>query len=498
MSKAKSKSLVKRGTRRPHVTEVAGFERIKTGVPGLDEIFCGGVLRGGTYFILGPPGAGKTVFANQLCFHQGKSGKRVIYVTLLSESHLRLFGNLKPFTFFDEQFIGDKITYVSAQTTLEKDGLDGLLKLLSDLVHRHQAEAVFLDSVASAHLLAGSSEEFKKFVHYLNSVLGLAGCTTFLLSSASNDPPQPEDAMVDGIINLSFASKGLGTTRQIEVRKFRGGPHLYGRHSIEMTASGIEVFPRIDSIPFLPQEPARTRERVRFGIDELDSMLGGGLIDGSVTTLLGAPGTGKTQIGMQFLCEGAERGDHSLLLSFYESFDRLAETMARTGRPIKPLIKRGTLAFLNPEVGSVLIDKTIQRLLNEVRTHRTKRLFIDGARGVLSHMLDPDRLNEVVTALARELRSLGVTTLITEESASFDAQSSGRLSDDSAITDNIFEFRHAEIDYSRCQTFNIVKTRESRHDASVRLIEFSEKGPFIGNKVSYDLPYLPVVKRKLT
>ena len=45
-----------------------------------------------------------------------------------------------------------------------------------------------------------------------------------------------------------------------------------------------------------------------FGVAELDKMLWGGLPSGSTTALLGAPGAGKTMLGLSFLVEGARQG----------------------------------------------------------------------------------------------------------------------------------------------------------------------------------------------
>jgi KaiC/GvpD/RAD55 family RecA-like ATPase len=45
-------------------------------------------------------------------------------------------------------------------------------------------------------------------------------------------------------------------------------------------------------------------ERLRTGIDRLDDLLGGGLIPGTLTVVLGSTGIGKTQLGLQFARQG--------------------------------------------------------------------------------------------------------------------------------------------------------------------------------------------------
>jgi len=56
-------------------------------------------------------------------------------------------------------------------------------------------------------------------------------------------------------------------------------------------------------------------ERAQFGVGGLDKMLHGGLIAGSMALLQGAPGTGKTTLGMQFLVEGVVQGKADAVLA---------------------------------------------------------------------------------------------------------------------------------------------------------------------------------------
>ena len=70
------------------------IRRIASGVPGLDTLLGGGLLQGGMYLVVGRPGVGKTILANQLCFHHVAEGGRVGYVTLLAETHARMAGHL--------------------------------------------------------------------------------------------------------------------------------------------------------------------------------------------------------------------------------------------------------------------------------------------------------------------------------------------------------------------------------------------------------------------
>lgn len=499
MAKKTVKSKVKTKTHKPMRTihpQTESFDRIQSGIAGLDQILHGGFLKGGSYLILGVPGTGKTIFANQLCFHQIEKGNRAIYVTLLAESHTRMFGNLKPLEFFNSGKISDGIQYLSGYSMLEKEGLDGLLRLLRDTVFQHKAKILFIDGIASADELSGSTVQFKKFVHHLNSVLGISGCTTFLLSSAEGDQTQPEYTMVDGIIKLTFCNEGMKTARELEVRKFRGSAHFYGKHFLEITDKGIQVYPRIEAAYGKESTPkANLGSRKKFGIKLLDQLLNGGLVDSSTTSLLGPAGAGKTGMGLQFLMEGAKEGEPVLYFSMYEHPDRIEAKLKKFGKPVETYMKKGLFTILRRETGDHLTDKVLTYFLQEVTDKKIKRVFIDGMHGFRINMLRPERLSEVLTALFHELRHLGVTTLITEETDVFNSNFEGVLSNHSAIMDNIFEFRHAEIDGMRTQTFNIVKSRDSEGDSGIREIVFTDTGVQLGDSLEYVKPYLPVVRK---
>lgn len=83
--------------------------RIKTGVPGLDKILGGGLVRGSAYIVHGTPGAGKTIFANQVCCNVARRGDRALYVSLLAESHDRMMMHMSGMRFFDRRLVPESI-----------------------------------------------------------------------------------------------------------------------------------------------------------------------------------------------------------------------------------------------------------------------------------------------------------------------------------------------------------------------------------------------------
>ena len=86
---------------------VEHLARMPSGIPGLDDVLGGGFIEGASYIVQGRPGAGKTILSNQIAFSQAAAGRRVLYVTLLAETHDRLFQSLSTLSFFDKTTLGD-------------------------------------------------------------------------------------------------------------------------------------------------------------------------------------------------------------------------------------------------------------------------------------------------------------------------------------------------------------------------------------------------------
>src|SRR5262245_2087145 len=197
--------------------------RVPTGIPGLDPIVEGGLLRGGVYFIQGSPGSGKTILGNQACFAHAATGGQAVYMTLLAESHTRMLAHMRRMAFFRPEMVPDQVYYLSAFRVLEQDGLPGLLTVLRKAISARSATLLVLDGLLSAEEASTSPVAYRKFIHELQIVAAMVGCTALLLSSSERPRAfQPEHTMVDGIIEMGDELRRLRSIRYIIVRKLRG------------------------------------------------------------------------------------------------------------------------------------------------------------------------------------------------------------------------------------------------------------------------------------
>lgn len=70
-------------------------------------------------------------------------------------------------------------------------------------------------------------------------------------------------------------------------------------------------------------------ERIGIGVPELDGTLQGGIVRGSLCTLVGPPGAGKSILGKRFIYTGIQGGKDAFLISTNEGEREVGETMAK-------------------------------------------------------------------------------------------------------------------------------------------------------------------------
>ncbi len=277
----------------PARTQAPGLERLPTGILGLDQVLRGGLVAGAAYLVAGRPGTGKTTFGNHLAHAHARAGGVVIFATVLAETHGRMLAHLRGYHFLVPDLIGHRIHYVSIYDELTENGLQGVLALLRRLVRERQATLLVVDGAGLLEDLAPTQMEYRRFTQELQSQLDALGCTSLLLANRAPDDTHMVGTHLDGILLLANDQVGAQDIRSLRVAKLRGAAHLGGRHEFAITDAGIEVYPRLESLPQGAPEHSSVSERLRFGVAGLDGMLGGGLMPGSNTLLLGSPAPGR-------------------------------------------------------------------------------------------------------------------------------------------------------------------------------------------------------------
>jgi circadian clock protein KaiC len=459
-------------------------ERLSTGVPGFDTVLGGGLVEPGLYLLQGVPGAGKTILASQIAFHRTDQGDRALFVTLVAESHAKLLSHLRGFAFFDETAIAERLWFLSALAALAREGLDGLLQFLAKSLRQYRPRLLVIDGFASVQEFTESAPLLARFMHELNGIVTATRCTALLLAPGAGNTRRPEHTVVDGLIELDRIGRNSRRANEVEVHKMRGGKHLTGRSTFTITDGGIRVFPRLETV--VSEHRIRPRphvERVSTGLPALDEITRGGLARGSSTSLLGAPGKGKTLLGLTFLCAGARAGEKGLYFGFYESPERLVAKAESIGQPLAELARSGRIDihWLSPL--EQLVDEIGWRIDEAVNKEGIGRVFIDGLEGLLESAMHPERVPQFVTALSVLLRSRGVTTMFSEELPLFSEAVHSKVLSTSALVENIFIMRYFEHEAELRRLLAVLKTRESDFDPSIREFRITATGLALGEQL---------------
>src|SRR5687767_8544145 len=120
--------------------------RIETGVRNLDALLSGGLPQGSVVVLAGPPGAGKTILAQQICFHNASSQRRVLYFSTLSEPTAKTLRYLSRFSFFNADLMESALKFVDLGVIRESKGLEEASRSIMEQVKNVRPAIVVIDS----------------------------------------------------------------------------------------------------------------------------------------------------------------------------------------------------------------------------------------------------------------------------------------------------------------------------------------------------------------
>lgn len=233
-------------------------ERVKTGIPGFDEILNGGIPKRNVVLLSGGPGTGKSIMSMQFLWSGLLMGEPGIYVAL-EEHPVQVRVNMRGFGWDTRQYEQEgKFAIIDAFTggvgeaakrekyvVRDPDSVEELLDTLRNAIKETNAMRVVVDSVSTLYLTRPSVA--RSIVLQLKKVLSGMGTTSILVSQVSVTErgfggPGVEHA-ADGIVRLDLDEVNGELVRSIIVWKMRGTSHSMKRHLFDITDKGIVVYP---------------------------------------------------------------------------------------------------------------------------------------------------------------------------------------------------------------------------------------------------------------
>ena len=469
----------------PHPVETE--QTMGTGIEGLDDVLGGGLTPNRLYVLEGAPGAGKTTVALQFLMEGAKRGEQVLYVTLsetaaelegvarshgwdLSGIHIREMlpspDSLQP----DEQYTMFHPSEIELSETTQR--------ILEDVQALSPRRIVF-DSLSELRLLSGGSLRYRRQILALKQFFSGRQCTVLLLDDmATTHRDQQVQSIAHAVLRLEQTHSDYGAVRRrLVVVKFRGKDFRGGYHDYRIVRGGLQVFPRLVAAEHF--NPVK-QDKLPSGIESLDRLMGGGLERGTSTLFVGAPGTGKSTVAVQFAIAAAERGETSAVFLFDESINTLRTRCASMGMDIERWIEAGRVHLRQVDPGEMSPGELVHLIRQAVEGDHASVGVIDSLNGYLNAMPDDRFLIVQLHELLTYLGQAGVATLLVGAHHGMIGTNMQAPVDASYLADAIVMLRYFEAEGEVRQAISVMKKRGGAHERSIRAFTMDDTGLHVG------------------
>jgi circadian clock protein KaiC len=284
---------------------------IKTGIEGLDAVFLGGIPRSNVILLQGVTGSGKTLMGLEFIYRgivqYDEPGLIVVFETnpdKLTRDAAEFGWDLEDLQRRKKLQIIFTSPQVFEQELRSPDSL--LLETASDI----GAQRIFVDGIGLLNPNMGIANSpnggYRESLQRLFESLQRESLTAIFSLEVGRGPDsistvEMTDFIADTVIQLGRERCGRRMKRCIEILKSRGQDYDAGEHTLRITGGqGLEVFRRVQAPRHtLSMQPTSSTMRSVIGVEVIDTLIGGGIFDGSTTMVVGVSGVGKTVLGTQ-------------------------------------------------------------------------------------------------------------------------------------------------------------------------------------------------------
>lgn len=456
--------------------------RIPTGIPGLDRVISGGLPAHKLYLVKGISGTGKTTLAMQFLMEGVRRGESALYITLsetreeieiVARSHEWDISGVTLFELMDAEAKLRSGTDSSFFHPSEIE-LNRTTETLLAEVERVQPARLVFDSLSEFRLLAETPLRYRRQILRLKQYFAGKKVTVLFLDDCSdNGADQHIESIAHGVVTLQRSYPEYGVARRmLVVEKLRGSAFSEGPHDIALRHGGMVIFHRL-----IAEDHGETHSStlVASGIDELDSLLGGGLHTGTSTMFMGPPGTGKSTMAVRFALTLALRGEKSLLLLFDENPATLLSRTTALGISIQPFIQSGLITLRSIDPAATSPGEVSQYIVRAVNEEGVRLVAIDSINGYMNAMPETRllslQLHELFTFLARR----GVLTLMVLSQQGMVGTMQTNI-DLSYLADCVILSRYFEAYGAVKLALSVIKRRSGDHERTIREYRFAPGG----------------------
>jgi len=469
--------------------QMVQVEKLRTGIPGFDEISNGGLPQGRTTLVSGTAGSAKTVFAVQfLAAGIEESGQNGVFVTF-EESPADIRRNMGSLGWDIQEWEAEgKWAFVDAsphpgEETIAAGAYDlgALLSRIEHAVRKVDAQRVSMDSLGAIFSQFESATTVRGELFRIASALKEMHVTTMMTAERTQEYGDigrfgVEEFVADDVVILRNILEQEKRRRTIEILKFRGTTHHKGEYPFTIIpGEGIVVIP----LSTLELRQKSSDVRVTSGNAELDNMCNGGFFRDSIILVSGATGTGKTLLVTWFIAGGAANGERCMLLAFEESRGQLFRNAIGWGVDFERMESEGKLKVVceYPEVMG--LEDHLIKMKAAIDEFQPNRLAVDSL-SALERVSTVKGFREFVIAMTSFIKHKEVAGLFTSTTPTLLGGTSITEAHISTITDSIILLRYVEMFGEMHRGLTVLKMRGSKHDKDIREFTIDGEGMHIG------------------
>ena len=224
----------------------------------------------------------------------------------------------------------------------------------------------------------------------------------------------------------------------------------------------------------------------KTGIDVLDSHMDGGVPTGSTVLMVGSSGSGKTTLCMQFLINGAKKGERGVFFTITEPLFKLTKNMESFSFYDKKLIESGMVNLIDLRIISERLGLDTEKytvedaaalldVLKDIADElNVKRLIIDSITALCYRLQTKEMIRDFIFKLGSSLAAMKCTTFLTSEVPPRVFQYS-QYGIEEFIADGIIFLGDVERKGDLIRTFQIIKMRGTAHSRAKFAMSISAK-----------------------
>jgi len=348
--------------------------------------------------------------------------------------------------------------------------------VMDEIDHLKPVRVVF-DSMSEMRLLAQNPLRYRRQILALKQFFTARACTVLLLDDKSSASDQHLHSIAHGVISLEQIAKEFGKERRrVNIVKMRGIRFRGGFHDYNLDTGGIVIYPRLVAAEHVGNFAPAISSSGAIGFDRL---LGGGLVRGTNTLMVGPSGIGKTTLSVRCLLAALERGEKASFYLFDEGLGTFFARSASLGMDLRPYADSGQLHISHIDPAELSPGEFAQMLRDAVELHEVRFIVIDSLNAYLQAMPGEQYLTLQMHELLSYLNQQGVTTVLVLGQHGLIGEVRTDV-DLSYLSDTTVLMRFFESNGRLRRALTVIKSRTATHALTIHELQLSADGIRIG------------------